>query len=716
MKKKALIIFLAIAVLCSSFAAYTVSVSAEGEEIDSRLRAWFDFNEEHILDRGDISSDIFLDVVMTSDAVKGTCGDDVSLVAGLNGTALKFEGTAASNILEMATLACPSAFYIESDANLLEGDNVTINIVYKEDNTEQIQNIFYAGLQPTEFATIKTSASANNAGPEVSVNNSSAMREQKISASADTIPEAGTWNMMTVVQEGTTCKIYLNGTLVQTATMDNQLGDIQSVEGGKNVYALGAPSPYNDLSVFSNSDFMTNPSYFTDPGFKGLIDDFRVYGAALTAEEIEELAVALNVVSLEPVDAYAENMFGLVVDASYDNVGGVAVPDDPGDNTNGIGNVHNNAWVRVSNVAFGEAGATNITLKYCAKESRMGANGKVAIWMDGKSADENGTLIGTVDLPITGTEYSHFDIVTADLTSAVTGTHNVYFVFTADTTEENPYVANMSYFKFGVAGDDSEDGGEEGNVKEELVSSTVIDWDFSDEDSIAGVTLGEGVTVENGKATFAPGNQGIALPDDIFADAKTITIEMTMQPSAFANYRALLCGGNQNGKWFVMGVMEDGSVRYAVATNGEDSSEAKGNSVSGEGGATEGVVGSNIVLTTDKEYAVKYVITQAETKVYVEGKLALTVPTPGKDAIGEIGGPVVLGKATKWPDSSYEGTISNFKVTIEKMEFVEGGNNGSGTGDDATNKPGTGDVAMLSSLLAAGVAALGGLKLRKRAK
>ena len=713
---------MALAVLFTTLITQTMPVAAE--DIDSSLRAWFDFNENHFLGRDRLIFDVLTFDAEETDTrqVFGAYGTDVTVVDGLNGNALKFNGS-VSSLNEMASLSCKSAFYIQSNIDLFAGDNVTINIVYKEDTVEQTQPVFYAGLTPTEFFAIKTSSATDGIGPQVAINNSGALDEQKVSASADAIPQTGTWNMLTIVQEGTTLKIYINGNLVQTATMNYKLGDINSVVSNTNGYALGAPSPYNDLSKFLEA--VPN---FDAPGFKGLVDDFRVYGAALAEDEIKELAVSLHIgAESEEVEdglnAYAINMFGLVVKDSYDDVGGVAVPDNPGDNTDGIGNVHNNAWVKVPTVAFGEAGATNITLKYCAKESRMGKNGKVAIWVDGKSASENGTLIGQVDLPITGTEYSQFSTITAELLNKVTGTHDVYFVFTADTTEANPYVANMSYFQFGPIPAADEDAGHE-----ELVSSTVIDWNFADEDSYAGISLGNGVTIENGKATFAPGNEGIALPDDIFKDAETVTIEMTLQPSAFANYRALLCGGNQKGKWFVMGVMADGAVRYAIATNGDDASEAKGNTTASSEGNKDATYQSGATLTTDKEYVVKYVITQTETNVYIDGELAMTMPTPNKDAIGAIGGPVVLGKATKWPDSSYEGTISNFKVTIEKMEWVagegdgsdegndnEGGSNDS-TGDSDEDNSTTGDVASVAALLLAGVAALGGFALRKRTK
>ncbi len=206
----------------------------------------------------------------------------------------------------------------------------------------------------------------------------------------------------------------------------------------------------------------------------------------------------------------------------------------------------------------------------------------------------------------------------------------------------------------------------------------VLNWDFSTvEGDIVKDSSGkgndgyinDGVTIEDGKAVFADGNEGIELPDDIFENAEKITIEMTISPSTFAKYTSLLCVGELNGEWVVIGIMDDGSLRYAVATNGDDNSQSKANSTSASENNEHASFRSEETLKKDAEYDVKYVIEQEETNVYIDGELALTVNTEGKDLIGDIGGPVVLGKATKWTaDPSYRGTISSVKISVPATE------------------------------------------------
>ncbi len=567
MKKKLLVMVMALATLFTSFTMNAILVPAEETSSpEDSLRAWFDFRDESYF-----RDDAYFELkqleamesgVVLEDFIFAIYQNHVQVADGLNNKALMFRGTANEYVAEENIFLSESSVIIKSPFNLLEGDNVTINVVYGEGESEEIQPLFSAGVAGSNYALLASSWKTQNAGPSMCLSTEE-KGQQTIIGDVKKIPEPLTWNMLTYVQEGNIGKIYLNGELISQDTLQSKLEDINCEFPGQEgyfLYTLGS------ITMMSST------------GLYGGIDDFRIYGFALTQEEIQALATSLNI----EVDT------------------------------------------------------------------------------DDSSNDEENE--------------------TPDATTPTDG--------------------------------------------------VVIDWNFSNADSVKDVVLGNGVTIENGKATFAPGNEGIALPDDIFKDAETVTVEMTLQPSAFANYRALLCGGNQNGKWFVMGVMEDGSVRYAIATNGDDASETKGNSTSGSQGNAHASYQSGAVLTTDAEHTVKYVITQAETNVYIDGELALTLPTPDKDAIGEIGGPVVLGKATKWPDSSYEGTISSLKITVEKAgeDSSEGTGEGEGSGDennsgnqggadDSTdNKPTTGDVAMIATLLTAGVAALGGLKLRKKMK
>ena len=703
---------MALTVLCTALAVQVMPVAAEGT--DANLRAWFDFNQEHFLGRDHVIFDVMTHETDASGdtVVKGVYGNDVEVVKGLNGDALKFDGTVA-NIDTIASLQCQSAFYVQSSADLFAGDNVTINIVYKEDTTEQIQSILYAGLNPVEFMAVSSSFSTKSVGAQLAINDSGAFDEKKLSAPASTIPAAGTWNMLTIVQEGTVYNIYVNGELVATDNMTWKLGDINTSNGAQHLYALGAPSPYNDLSEW----MLGAPA--DAPGFKGLIDDFRVYGAALSQTEIEALALELNVIA-SPVDAYAENMFGLVVRDSYDDVGGVAVPDDPGDNTNGIGNVHNNAWVSIPKVTFGDAGAKSITLKYCAKESRMGANGKATIWMDGKSAAEGGTKIGEVALPITGPEYSNFDIVSANLLNTVTGTHDVYFVFTADTTTDKPYVANMSYFKFGadaIADDNNDDNNNDDNndnnndVEASNTQLGATDKEvlfYTDFSNVSGLVVKEAGKANADAPTVEPqfdAEGNLILTRDQYVDLgiglldgqDAIIIEFVVKPTEIIEHAAFAgIGVGDDAGWVVMGMRGDGAVKFG----------SKSNDI--EVGALDAGRSEGGLLVANEWVNVKYEITATTAKVFVNGVEVKSWDLNGQLTLAEIaeleGAQFAFGKETKWGDAGFVGAVSEIRVTTTTVED---------TPDDSVQ---TGDVASVAALLLAGVAALGGLTLRKRSK
>ena len=77
-------------------------------------------------------------------------------------------------------------------------------------------------------------------------------------------------------------------------------------------------------------------------------------------------------------------------------------------------------------------------------------------------------------------------------------------------------------------------------VSVQAAEKVVLDWDFKTvEDGVVkdksgngnDGTIGDGVTVADGVATFAAGNKGIELPDDVLAGGEIVTIEMTITPS-----------------------------------------------------------------------------------------------------------------------------------------------------------------------------------------
>ncbi|MCR5791978.1 MAG: GH92 family glycosyl hydrolase [Lachnospiraceae bacterium] len=114
-----------------------------------------------------------------------------------------------------------------------------------------------------------------------------------------------------------------------------------------------------------------------------------------------------------------------------------------------IGGVRNNSWIRLDYVSFADT-VNHVEFSFAAQ--RRDAGGYAEIYLD----DKEGTPVGTVELPITGDDWSTYKTAEADLTQPVGGVHNVYIVFKNDGT--HTYVANVDSMTFTSKG--SEEPGE----------------------------------------------------------------------------------------------------------------------------------------------------------------------------------------------------------------------------------------------------------------
>lgn len=457
MKKKLLAVITVLAVLFTFLTIQTVAVSANEtettEKYDENLRLWFDFREESFLGRDGVVFDTRLTFFSDEELeeldeetlmglmVVGAMQSDVKVVKGLNGNALKFTGAKAEYDEDMGMLWSNSAFYMEATGDdVFAGDHVTINVVFQNETNDQMQPVLCTGLDQSDYMVLMTSWISEGTGPRMALKADDGA-EQKIFAAADAAPKAGTWNMLTYVQDGDQCKIYLNGRLVKESALQYKLEDTKSY----NFYALGAAMVFND------------------PGFKGLIDDFRVYGSALTEEEIAALAKDLHVNEEEaPEDKPVINPYETVkagADATALAEGktefGAAfgVEENAGANEGGVGSTYNGAWMEYANMAFGDTGAKSVTITYGSKAARMAEDAAAQIWIGGKSAAEGGKLVGTVSLPVPedrNADYQYGMTATADLTETITGTQDVYIVLTGthDGSSDNEYIANVTSFVF----------------------------------------------------------------------------------------------------------------------------------------------------------------------------------------------------------------------------------------------------------------------------
>ena len=89
--------------------------------------------------------------------------------------------------------------------------------------------------------------------------------EQRITTTAPLV--AGVWKHVAVTLQGTTCILYLDG-----------------VEVGRNNSMTLKPS-----SLGSTTNNFLGKSQYADPYLNGLLDNFRIYNRALTANEITAL-------------------------------------------------------------------------------------------------------------------------------------------------------------------------------------------------------------------------------------------------------------------------------------------------------------------------------------------------------------------------------------------------------------------------------------------
>lgn len=114
-----------------------------------------------------------------------------------------------------------------------------------------------------------------------------------------------------------------------------------------------------------------------------------------------------------------------------------------------IGGSFDGAWISFADINFNGAGLKTIGVNYAHNSSRCGANAKAEFRLDAV----DGELVGTVNLPTTGSGWSNYKLETANVTKTVTGKHTVYVVLKADTNSNTPFVSNIDYFTLGTTVD-----------------------------------------------------------------------------------------------------------------------------------------------------------------------------------------------------------------------------------------------------------------------
>ncbi|CAM3561820.1 GH92 family glycosyl hydrolase [Paenibacillus lupini] len=119
------------------------------------------------------------------------------------------------------------------------------------------------------------------------------------------------------------------------------------------------------------------------------------------------------------------------------------------ENNNGgqtIGNTFTGAWLAFKDVDFGsQKGKNKISIVYDAPNNRVPTDVKAEIRLGSK----DGSIVGTVALPTTGSSWGNYSTATADLNTTIKGKQDLYIVLTGSTTLPLLYVGNYDSVTFG---------------------------------------------------------------------------------------------------------------------------------------------------------------------------------------------------------------------------------------------------------------------------
>jgi hypothetical protein len=137
---------------------------------------------------------------------------------------------------------------------------------------------------------------------------------------------------------------------------------------------------------------------------------------------------------------YTLDGFSTIKATSYDDHSGVVIDKDGNGNPTNIGGVMNGNWIMFKSADFGNRNAVSIEFNYASDSGY--AQGKVEIYKD----DMNGTPIASIDLPNTGSNWSAYGTKKANLSTPITGKHDIYLKFV--TTGNKAGVCNLKEFTF----------------------------------------------------------------------------------------------------------------------------------------------------------------------------------------------------------------------------------------------------------------------------
>ncbi|MGB8451794.1 MAG: GH92 family glycosyl hydrolase [Anaerocolumna sp.] len=124
-----------------------------------------------------------------------------------------------------------------------------------------------------------------------------------------------------------------------------------------------------------------------------------------------------------------------------------------GESLTNIGATYDGAWISYNQILFNGEGLGEIAVRYAGNTGRCGADARIELHLD----SPGGELIDTISIIPTNGDWSHYVTTEKELTAKITGLHDIYLVMRATTTGSNPFVANLDWFSFMEAENDSID-------------------------------------------------------------------------------------------------------------------------------------------------------------------------------------------------------------------------------------------------------------------
>jgi uncharacterized protein len=186
----------------------------------------------------------------SGNARNGTAIGTHTWVAGRIGNALTFDGASAFVALPVGVVSTLS--------------EITIATWVEIDATRVWQRIVDFGNSTTVYMFLTPNSSAGKVQFAITTNSNPG---QQLLNGTSTFPTA-TWKHIAFVFDGQKASLYVDGALESTGAMKLRPAD------------LGTTA----------SNWLGRSEYNQDPYFKGMLDDFRIYDRALTAEQVSLIA------------------------------------------------------------------------------------------------------------------------------------------------------------------------------------------------------------------------------------------------------------------------------------------------------------------------------------------------------------------------------------------------------------------------------------------